>query len=245
MLASLADTLKTLNRSWTTSRTTSRKQFADQKLLIDNLGGECASCASASTRTTLLSVSQDLNRCARPRVTSCVPRSAAARGTARRAGPDAGGRAPPAPAGRRRGAGADGHLAPAGRRRGLSPQRMFDTAQADYAAGQWPLAIWASSSSSALPDQRRQTTAVLHRRVVSAGWEVQGGHRGLREGEHRIPLGRSCPEAMYKRGIALVCSARTTSAPGKRCNRCSATTAKRGRGARQAGPRWVEAQAGE
>ena len=75
VLASLADTLKTLNTKLDDQSSTSRKQFADQKLLIDNLSGDLGSSASASTRTTRASGPSARNsiRCARPS-TRC-PRS--------------------------------------------------------------------------------------------------------------------------------------------------------------------------
>ena len=153
VLASLADTLKTLNAKLDDQSTTSRKQFADQKLLIDNLGSDLRVVRERldENNTRVGTLGQELtslrdavntlpSQLTPPAPVIMVP---GPNGTlvpmTQQAAPVTG--VPTVPGGATTTAATPTTAAPAGPAGGLSPQRMFDTAQADYAAGQWPLAI--------------------------------------------------------------------------------------------------------
>jgi TolA-binding protein len=126
----LAATLKTINARVDDQAAASRKSFADQKLAVDQFGSDLRIVRERidenTVRITSLSQEVEALRLAIPQFPSAPaapldPSAAAAPGTA----PDAGG-APAAPV----------TLAP-----GMTPQRLYNTALADFTAGQWALCI--------------------------------------------------------------------------------------------------------
>lgn len=218
VLSSLADTLKTLNAKLDDQSTTSRKQFADQKLLIDNVGSDLRVVRERldENNTRVGTIGQELNSLrdavntlpsqlvppAPPPVTmipgpngTMVPApQVPLPGTAT---PQTGGTTTvplqPAPA------------TPTGPAGGLSPQRMFDTAQADYAAGQWPLAI--SGFEQFIRSFATHDKADDAQFYIGESYQLDGKFKEAVGAYEKViadyPSGDRVPQAMYKRGIAL------------------------------------------
>jgi TolA-binding protein len=133
MLGTLGDTLKALNTRLDEQTAASRKAFADQTLQLNTIGDGVRVLREKvdDTNVRLASLTQEMDS-VRQAVTLAIPPSAVT--------------APPAPpggAGEPPGAG----TAPAPTPNtnpfpaGVSPQRMFDESQADYAGGRYELAI--------------------------------------------------------------------------------------------------------
>jgi tol-pal system protein YbgF len=132
MMGALAETLKTVTSKMDDQTGTSRKAFADQKLLIDNIteGVRVLREKADDTNVRLSTVSQELE---------AVRQGLATVGTA--AAPQ--GQEPVTPAGEPGAAApgaAPGATAPPGSTPLISPQRMYDNAYGDYTAGQYELA---------------------------------------------------------------------------------------------------------
>ncbi len=220
VLASLADTLRTLNAKLDDQSTASRKQFADQKLLIDNLGSDLRVVRERldENNTRVGTIGQELtslreavntlpSQLAPPPVTmvpgpdgtmvpvSQVPATDPATGAPAAGTPEAGAAAgmPAAPA------------APAGPAGGLSPQRMFDTAQADYAAGQWPLAISGFEQYiRSFPTSDKADDAQFY---IGESYQLDGKFKEAVGAYEKViadyPTADRVPQALYKRGVAL------------------------------------------
>ena len=136
-LVALADTLKTVTTRLDEQAAASRKGFADQKLLVDNVAGDLRVLREKldETNVRLTSLSQDVDglRDSMPQLTSqpasvpgaTDPNAPAVPGATGQAAPTTA--QAPAPAG----AGATG----------TTPRRLYETAYADYTAGQWSLAV--------------------------------------------------------------------------------------------------------
>src|SRR5687768_9658183 len=135
LLGGLADTLKTVTTKLDDQAGASRKGFADQKLLIDNVaeGVRVLREKADDTNVRLSTVSQELD----------AMRQAVASMTAPTVSMGPPGQVPPP--------GAEPGSAPAPGTAGtapspsapplISPQRMFDNAYSDYMAGQYDIAV--------------------------------------------------------------------------------------------------------
>ena len=140
-LVALADTLKTVTTRLDEQAAASRKGFADQKLLVDNVAGDLRVLREKldETNVRLTSLSQDVDGL-RDSLPQLAGQPAAAPGA-----PDPS--APPAVPGATGQAAATGTAqapapAPAGvGATGTTPRRLYETAYADYTAGQWSLAV--------------------------------------------------------------------------------------------------------
>ena len=219
VLVSLADTLKTLNSKLDDQSTTSRKQFADQKLLIDNLSSDVRVVRERldENNTRVGTIGQELNSLrdavntlpsqlmppAQPvtmvpgpggTMVAAPPTSTAGTGAST---PQTGGAAgSPAQA---------AAATPTGPAGGLSPQRMFDTAQADYAAGQWPLAISGFEQFiRSFPTHDRSDDAQFY---IGESFQLDGKFKEAVAAYEKViadyPTGDRVPQALYKRGVAL------------------------------------------
>ena len=94
---------------------------------------------------------------------------------------------------------------PAGPAGGLSPQRMFDTAQADYAAGQWPLAISGFEQFiRSFPTNDKADDAQFY---IGESYQLDGKFKEAVGAYEKViadyPTGDRVPQALYKRGVAL------------------------------------------
>ena len=219
VLVSLADTLKTLNAKLDDQSTTSRKQFADQKLLIDNLSGDLRVVRERldENNTRVGTIGQELtslrdavntlpSQLAPPAAPvmmvpgpngTMVPAPTPPGGTMSVPASQTGGttttpvqNTPTVPSG------------PAG---GLSPQRMFDTAQADYAAGQWPLAISGFEQFiRSFPTSDKSDDAQFY---IGESYQLDGKFKEAVGAYEKViadyPSGDRVPQALYKRGVAL------------------------------------------
>ena len=215
VLASLGDTLKALNAKLDDQSTASRKQFADQKLLIDNLSSDLRVVRERidenNTRvgtlgqevTSLRNAVNTLPSQLQPAAPAMVP---GPDGTMVPAAPGQVG----APATSTGGATAapgptTAPVVPTGPAGGLSPQRMFDTAQADYAAGQWPLAISGFEQFiRSFPTSDRADDAQFY---IGESYQLDGKFKEAVTAYEKViadyPSGDRVPQALYKRGVAL------------------------------------------
>ena len=213
VLATLGDTLKSLNAKLDDQAVTARKQFADQKLLIDNVNSDLRvvrerldenSKSVGTLGQELSSLREAVNtlpsQLAPPAPVmvpgpngTMVPAPAGTPGTTAVPGATATGPAPTAP------------TVPAGPAGGLSPQRMFDTAQADYAAGQWPLAISGFEQFiRSFPTSDRADDAQFY---IGESFQLDGKFKEAVGAYEKVsadhPTGDRVPQALYKRGVAL------------------------------------------
>ena len=214
VLASLADTLKTLNSKLDDQSSTSRKQFADQKLLIDNLSGDLRVVRERvdENNTRVGTIGQELNslrEAVNTLPSQLVPAPAPATMI-----PGPNGTMVPAPqpiappgtsAPMTTSPVQNAPATPAGPAGGLSPQRMFDTAQADYAAGQWPLAISGFEQFiRSFPTNDRADDAQFY---IGESFQLDGKFKEAVGAYEKViadyPSGDRVPQALYKRGVAL------------------------------------------
>jgi tol-pal system protein YbgF len=130
-LSALNDTLKALNTKLDDQGAATRKAFADQKLLIDGATGDLRVLREKldETNVRLTSLSQDvdgLRDLMQQAPPAAVPGMTDATGqpSTTEAATNASAPGPPAP----------GQI-------GMTPRRLYETAYADYTAGQWSLAV--------------------------------------------------------------------------------------------------------
>ena len=214
VLASLADTLKSLNAKIDDQSTASRKQFADQKLLIDNLSSDLRVVRERldENNTRVGTIGQELTSLRdavntlpsqlQPPAPAMVP---GPNGTMVPAPQPALGSPTPQTGGTTTTPGPSSPTAPAGLAGGLSPQRMFDTAQADYAAGQWPLAISGFEQFiRTFPTHDKADDAQFY---IGESYQLDGKFKEAVGSYEKViadyPSGDRVPQALYKRGVAL------------------------------------------
>ena len=181
----LSSTLKTINGRVDEQAAATRKSFADQKLAVDQFGNDLRIVRERidenTVRITKLAQEIEALRLAIPQfpLTPAAP-----------ADPNAPPVAPgPAPT-----------LAP-----GMSPQRLFDTAQADFSLGQWALCI--DGFETYLRGFGRTDLADDAQYYIG---ECRQGDNKLTEAVdayNRVitnyPKGDRVPDAYYKRGVVL------------------------------------------
>jgi tol-pal system protein YbgF len=137
LLGGLADTLKVVTAKLDDQSAASRKGFADQKLLIDNVseGVRVLREKADDTNVRLSTVSQELDAMRQAVASMTAPTvSMGPSGQAPPAGGDSG--AAPAPGTAGTGPAPSSSAPPL-----ISPQRMFDNAYSDYMAGQYDIAV--------------------------------------------------------------------------------------------------------
>lgn len=122
---SLQDQIKTVNQRLDVANDASRKGFADQKVIIDDMGKDLRAIRERvdDTNVRVSNVREEIEA-----LRSSIPVGAPQTAVLPPTDPNA----PPAPA---------PTTGPPPSTAGLSPTRMFDTAMADYAAGQFTLAV--------------------------------------------------------------------------------------------------------
>jgi tol-pal system protein YbgF len=209
VLATLGDTLKTLNAKLDDQSATSRKQFADQKLLIDNVNSDLRVVRERldENSKSVGTIGQELSSLRE--AVNTLPSQLAPPAPAMVPGPN--GTMVPAPAGTTTTPGATttgaapAPAVPTGPPGGLSPQRMFDTAQADYAAGQWSLAISGFEQFiRSFPSSDRADDAQFY---IGESFQLDGKFKEAVGAYEKViadyPSGDRVPQALYKRGVAL------------------------------------------
>lgn len=217
-LGQLTDVLKTIATRLDDQANVTRKAFADQKLVIDGLTGEVRIVREKldDTNVRLSSLSQEVEslRSAPQPGPAFVPTSPTTPpdGSAPLAGattsPDGGVNAPAPPAATAAGA------APAGTTPapppaappavGMSPTRLYELAQADYAGGQWALAINGFETYlRTFPKTDRADDAQF---FIGEAYQLDGKFKESVAAYDKViadfPGGDRVPDAFYKRGLA-------------------------------------------
>lgn len=193
-LVTLAEALKAVSTKIDESNAATRKGFADQKLLTDTVAGDLRVLREKldETNVRLTSLSQDVDglREIIPQAAPAMPLTPADP-NAPPAGDTPGGsaQAPAPPA------------APAGT--GMTPRRLYDTAYADYTAGQWSLAVQGfetylkSYPKSELADDAQYYVGESYSGDSKFREAVAAYERVIRD----YPQSDILPEAWYKVGI--------------------------------------------
>lgn len=199
-LAQLGETLKALNGRFDEQANTTRKGFADQNLKIDQFGGDLRVVRERvdETNVSVAKLSQEVEalRLSIPQYQPSVPAAVdpsvdpSAPSTTDPAMPGA---TPPPSA------------PPVSLGPGMSPQRMFDTAQADYYGGQWDLCI--SGFDSYLRAFPRSELAPEAQFYIGECNYSDGKHQDAVQAYNQVianhPRSRSAAPAYYKRGLAF------------------------------------------
>jgi tol-pal system protein YbgF len=194
-LDQLAATLKAINSRVDEQAAASRKSFADQKLAVDQFGTDLRFVRERidenTVRITGLSQEVEALRLAIPQFAAPAPVVP----VDPNAPPPAPGTIPPAVQ-----APAPVTLAP-----GMSPQRLYDTAMADFTAGQWALCI--EGFNTYLRGFARTDYADDAQWYVGECYQQEGKFTEAIDAYNRVisnyPKGDRVPDAYYKRGLAF------------------------------------------
>ena len=194
-LEQLTATLKTINTRIDDQNGQTRKSFADQKLAVDQFGSDLRVVRERidenTVRITSLSQEVEALRLAVPQL-SQAGQGAPEAGGAPAAAPGDPAAAPSAPP--------PVALAP-----GMTPQRLYNTALADFTAGQWALCI--EGFNSYLRSFSRTDLADDAQWYVGECFQQDGKFNDAVDAYNRVitnyPKGDRVPDAYYKRGIAL------------------------------------------
>src|SRR5262245_59826182 len=201
-LVALADTLKTVTTRLDEQAAASRKGFADQKLLVDNVAGDLRVLSEKldETNVRLTSLSQDVDGL-RDSIPQLTAQPAGVPGTMDPneppAAPGAAGQAAtgaaPAPAPVPAGAAATG----------TTPRRLYETAYADYTAGQWSLAV--QGFETYLKTYPKSDLADDAQYYIGESYSGDSRFREAAAAYERVvrdyPQSDILPEAYYKIGI--------------------------------------------
>src|SRR5262249_39602680 len=203
-LASLNDALKTLNARLDDQANTQRKAFADQKLLVDTLTGEVRIVREKidDANVRLSSLSQEVDSLRAPQPTSPATSQPPAGAAGSQPQPMPGAEAPASGQGTSGGTAppAAGGVAPVG----MSPNRLFDIAQADYAGGQWAVAINGFETYlKTFPKSDRANDAQFY---IGEAYSLDGKFKEAIAAYDKVindyRKGDRVPDAYYKRGLA-------------------------------------------
>jgi tol-pal system protein YbgF len=191
-LAGLNDTLKALNARLDKQDEASRKAFADQRLVVENMGADLRVIRERTDETNVRinTLNQEIDALREsitrmqtsPLGAPATPLDPNTPGTPAPAGPPSG--VPSAV--------------------GLSPTRMYEQAFADYAAGQWSLAISGFEQFlKTFPKSEMADDAQLHiGETHYAGGKYQDAIAAYNQVIQNYPTSNSAPQAYYKRGAA-------------------------------------------
>jgi tol-pal system protein YbgF len=204
LMATLAEAIKGVTARIDEQSGVTRKAFADQKLQVDTVGSDIRVLREKldETNVRLTSLSQDVEGLrdaipqAAPASTSVpgeTPTDPASEGGAASAagssaGPEA---APPSP--------------PAGTgATGMTPRRLYETAYADYTAGQWSLAI--QGFETYLKTYPKSELADDAQYYIGESFAGDSKYRDAAAAYERVirdyPSSNILPEAWYKVGIS-------------------------------------------
>jgi tol-pal system protein YbgF len=197
-LAALTEALKTVSSKIDEQGGATRKAFADQKLLVDTISGDLRVVREKVDDTNLRigSVSLEIEalRNAIPQPAAFAPAPATEgqpAGTPPAQDPSA--PAPPA---------APPAQPPAS---GMSPQRLYDMAWADYAGGQYSLAI--RGFEEYIKSFPRSELAGDAQFFIGETYYVQGQYREAVVAYDQViasyPASKKIPDTYFKRGLAL------------------------------------------
>jgi tol-pal system protein YbgF len=204
-LGSLLDAVKAVGTRIDQQVETSRKTAADQKLLIDGVANEMRIVREKidDTNVRLGSLSQEVDalRNSIPAAPVAVPPAYPADGSTPPATTDPA--APSASAAPGTVPAATPPPAPAPVGSGMSPQRLWDLAYSDYAAGQWALAIQGFETYlRAFPRSAQSDDAQLY---IGEALQLDGKFKEAITAFDKVindfPQGDRVPDAYYKRGV--------------------------------------------
>jgi tol-pal system protein YbgF len=196
-LEQLQATLKTINGRVDDQNASMRKSFADQKLAVDQFGSDLRVVRERidenTVRITSLSQEVEALRLAIPQFPMTAPApgdpSASPAVPGMPPDPTAAPATPPSVA-----------LAP-----GMTPQRLYNTALADFTAGQWALCI--EGFNTYVRNFARADLADDAQWYVGECYHQDGKFAEAIDAYNRVitnyPKGDRVPDAYYKRGIAL------------------------------------------
>lgn len=193
-LAQIGDTLKQLATRMDEQNAATRKAFADQKLIVDQLSGDLRVVRERmdDTNVRITSLSQEVEAL-RLAIPQYPPPAAAS--PAPGADPAAAPGAPAAPA--------PPPASPV--TSGMSPQRLLDMAFADFSAGQWALCI--EGFSTYLRSYPRTDAADDAQFYIGECYYSDGKFTEAMDAYNRVivsyPKADKVPDALYKRGLAF------------------------------------------
>jgi len=203
LLATLADAIKGVTARLDEQAGVTRKAFADQKLQTDTLGADIRVLREKldETNVRLTSLSQDVEGL-RDAIPPAGSQSTAAPGTAPDETPAGGappsGASPPPTAGP---APSPVGTTPA---TGMTPRRLYETAYADYTAGQWSLAI--QGFETYLKTYPKSDLADDAQYYIGESYAGDSKYREAAAAYERVirdyPTSNILPEAWYKVGIS-------------------------------------------
>jgi tol-pal system protein YbgF len=191
LIGGLTDALKSVTAKLDDQAALNRKAFADEKVTVDNVSGDVRVVREKvdETNVRLSSLSQELEA-----LRLAYPQAAAPAASPTEAGTPASGDTaalPPAnPA--------------AVANPGVSPQRLYETAWADYTAGQWTLAIQGFETylrtfpKSDLADDAQYYIGDTQYADLKDNEAIAAYDRVIAN----YPNGNMVPQAYYKRGLA-------------------------------------------
>jgi tol-pal system protein YbgF len=195
MFNGLVDAIDALSANQEALGVAMRRAFADQRLVIDNVGSVSRVLREKldETNVRIAALSQEIEA-----LRVSIPPLAPVQTTELQSGPEG--------AGPNAAASSPDTLAPAAPTAvGSSPQRLYDTAWADYAAGQWTLAVTGFEAYiSTYPRSEMTDDAAFY---IGETYFLQGDFQDAVEAYEQVVLnyanGDKVPEAAYKRGLAL------------------------------------------
>ena len=194
MLGSLDVTLQTLLTRLDEQAQADRRAVADQKLMVDNVAGGVRIVREKvdETNVRVSSLAQEVEalRLAIPPMTAPFTQLAVDPETGLPTGPPAAVTAPVA-------------VAPVNP--GVSPQRLYDTAYADFTTGQWALSVQGFEAYiSSFPRSELADDAQF---FIGQNHYADGRYREAAEAFEQVVLsyadGDRVADALYKRGLAL------------------------------------------
>jgi TolA-binding protein len=189
--ALLQDSIKAVNARLDTQTDATRKGFADQKVIIDDMGKDLRAIRERvdDTNVRVSNVREEIEAL-RSSISAAPPPSTI---SAAPTDPNA----PPVPVPAPTTGTPSSTL-------GLSPTRMFDTARADYAAGQWSLAV--TGFDAFLKTFPRSEMADDAQFLIGETYYAQNRWMDAISAYTAViqnyPMGDKVSEAYYKRGLA-------------------------------------------
>jgi TolA-binding protein len=184
----LQDSIKALNQRLDQANDTTRKGFADQKVIVDDMGKDLRAIRERvdDTNVRVSNVREELEAL-RSSIPVAPPQTALPPST------DPNAPLPPAPT-----------TGPPPSTAGLSPTRMFDTAMADYAAGQFTLAVTGFEAflrtfprSEMADDAQFQIGESYF--ALNRWTDAIAAYNAVTQ---NYPMGDKVSQAFYKRGLA-------------------------------------------
>jgi tol-pal system protein YbgF len=195
-VAALAESLKALGARADEQAASDRKASADQRVAVEGVGRDLRIVREKldDTNVRLARLSQELEALRDSLPSMLAPTAAPSDGTI----PATPGADPAAPAT------APAPVPPS--TAGLSPQRLYDTAYADFASGQWTMAIAGFETFiKAFPRSEQADQAQYY---IGESYLLDNKYEQAVAAYDRVvtnyPTGDQVPLAYYKRGIALL-----------------------------------------